>query len=225
MKIVAFVSSSSHHGNTATAAQELLHGAADAGAETEIVYLNDLLIKGCKGCRVCEKTDVCVIKDDDIPVIHKAIESADAYILCTPTYYGDITGQFKVFVDRCYPFISMTKDPVTHKMTFGSRIKERKPGVIIALSGTHGPDVFDSHLKVGYFCLNDTNGYPWREHIIMNTTWTAVKDQPETLAALYRSGTDLVAHMKSGEGEDLARTQLYYDRYRLGKDVKLPCFE
>ena len=35
MKIAAFVSSSSHHGNTATAVQKFLEGARAAGAETE----------------------------------------------------------------------------------------------------------------------------------------------------------------------------------------------
>ena len=34
MKIAAFVSSSSHHGNTATAVQKFLEGARAAGAET-----------------------------------------------------------------------------------------------------------------------------------------------------------------------------------------------
>ena len=36
MKIAAFVTSHSHNGNVATAAKELLRGAAEAGAETEI---------------------------------------------------------------------------------------------------------------------------------------------------------------------------------------------
>jgi len=40
MNILAFISSSSHSGNTATAAKRLLQGAADAGAETQLFYLN-----------------------------------------------------------------------------------------------------------------------------------------------------------------------------------------
>lgn len=215
MKIVAFVSSSSHGGNTATAARRLLEGAAQAGAQTEILYLNDYHIKCCRGCRTCEKTNECVIKGDDVPLLHAALRSADAYVLATPTYYGDITGQFKQFVDRCYPFVDVYKDPETKTMRFGSVIKERKPGVIIAVSGSHGDMVFDSHLKVGYFCLNDINSYPWREVLIPHTTWKPVKEQEEKLAELYRAGRDLAGHLERGEGEDTARTQAYYDRYRL----------
>ena len=224
-KIAAFISSSSHTGNTATAAKELLRGAEEAGAEVQICYLNDYLIKGCRGCRICEKTHECVIKGDDVSKIHEVLRWCDAYVLGTPTYYGDVTGQFKQFVDRCYPFIDIKKDPVTQTMVFGSTVKTRKPGVMILLSGSHGAGVFDSHLKVGYMCLNDLNGYPWREVLIPNTTWKAVKDQPEKLSELYDAGRDLVSHLESGEGEDLSRTGKYYDRYRLMKDTVLPCFE
>ena len=225
MKITAFVSSSSHNGNTATAAKKLLEGAKDAGAEIDICYLNDYLIKCCRGCRVCETTDECVIKDDDVHLIHEKLDACDAYVLATPTFYGDITGQFKVFVDRCYPYVAITKDPVSKKMSFGSRVPVRKPGVIIALSGTHGVKVFDSHLKVGYFALNDLNGYPFREVLIPNTTWQAVKDQPEKLAELYAVGKELAEHLANGGEEDKERTQKYFDHFRLLKDVTLPCFE
>lgn len=217
MKVVAFASSSSHTGNTATAAARLLEGAAKAGAETELIYLNDYEIKCCRGCRVCETTNRCVIQGDDVPRLHAALRGADAYVLATPTYYGDITGQFKQFVDRCYPFVDVYKDPETKTMRFGSVIPVRKPGVIIAVSGSHGARVFDSHLKVGYFCLNDINGYPWREILIPDTTWKPVKDQPEKLQELYEAGQALAGHLERGEGEDPARTQGYYDRYRLLK--------
>lgn len=73
MKIAAFVSSSSHHGNTATAVQKFLEGARAAGAETEIYYLNDYTLKPCRGCRVCEKTHKCTIQGDDVEILHRAL--------------------------------------------------------------------------------------------------------------------------------------------------------
>lgn len=214
MKIAAFVSSSSHHGNTATAVQKFLEGARAAGAETEIYYLHDYDMKPCRGCRACEKTGTCVIKGDDIPLLHEAIRSADAYVLATPTFYGDITGAFKVFVDRCYPFVDIWKDEETQQMRFGSRNKERRPGVLIAVSGSHGDMVFDSHMKVGYFCLNDLNSYPWREFCIPFTTWKPVAEMEDVVEKLYQGGQELVRHMESGEGENLARTGAYFARYR-----------
>ncbi len=207
MKICAFVASSSHRGNTATAVQALLDSAKESGAETEIFYLNEYHIRPCVGCRVCEKTDKCVIKNDDVEVLHEAIRNADAYVLGTPTYYGDITGQFKMFVDRVYPFIDIQKDPVNKTLKFGSIIKTRKPGVLVAVSGGHGESVFTSHKKVAYNCLNDINGYLWKDVLLPYTTWTPVAENPEQLAQLSACGTDLVEHFNSGEGEDVQRTQ------------------
>ncbi len=212
MKIVAFVGSSHKNGNTANAVKALLSGAEAAGAETQIVWLYDHTIKPCTGCRVCEKTHQCVIKGDDVEPIHEAIRAADAYVLATPTYYGDVTGQFKQFVDRVYPFIDITKDEKTQKMSFGSIIPVRKPGVLVAVSGSHGDSVFASHMKVAYHCLNDINGYLWREELIPHTTWTPVAEMAERKEQLAQTGRDLVAHWQSGEGEDKARTQMLREK-------------
>ena len=207
MKIVAFVGSAHKKGNTATAVEALLRAAEASGAETNIVYLYDYTIKPCIGCRVCEKTHECVIKGDDVPAIHKALLEADAYVLATPTYYGDITGQFKQFVDRVYPFIDIKKDAVTQKMVFGSIIPVRKPGVLVAISGSHAGRTFDSHTKVAFHCLNDINGYLWREVLVPYTTWNPVSEMPDKLEELAKAGKELVQHLLSGEGEDTARTQ------------------
>jgi multimeric flavodoxin WrbA len=213
MKINAFVASSSRKGNTATAAKKMLEGAQAAGAQTKIFYLNEYAIKPCIGCRVCERTHECVHKGDDVDKLHEAILEADAYVLGTPTYYGDIVGQFKMFVDRCYPFLDIKKDYETKQLSFGSIIETRKPGVLIAVSGGHGASVFDSHMKVAFHCLNDINGYLWREELIPFTTWTPVKDMPERLQELYDTGAALVEHIRSGEGEDVARTKAFRERF------------
>ena len=36
----------------------------------------------------------------------------------------------------------------------------------------------------------------------------------DVVEKLYQGGQDLVRHMESGEGEDLARTGAYFARYR-----------
>lgn len=212
MIIAAFVASSSRKGNTATAVRTLLQQAEAEGAEVQIYYLNEYQIKPCIGCRVCEKTNKCFQKDD-CDILHDAIRAADAYILGTPTYYGDITGQFKQFVDRVYPFIDIYKDPETKVMRFGSLIKERKPGILVACSGTHGESVFSSHTKVAFHCLNDINGYLWRQVLIPYTTWTKVADMPDVLEKLKETGSDLVKHLKEGGGEDIELTKAYRKQF------------
>lgn len=208
MNIAAFIASSSRRGNTATAALTLLEAAKDKGASVRPYFLNEYQIKPCVGCRICEKTHQCFQKDD-CEALHDGIRRADAYILATPTYYGDITGQFKMFVDRVYPFIDIKKDEAAQTMSFGSIIETRKPGILIAVSGSHGERVFDSHTKVAFHCLNDINGYLWRQILIPYTTWTRVEHMEERLEELRQAGRELVDHLSSGEGEDLELTRQY----------------
>src|SRR5689334_14563854 len=102
MKVALFCGSAHKNGNTATAMKKILEGIKANGIDGEIFYLTDYLIKPCIGCRICEETHVCIIKDDDTLPLHKAIRECSGIVLGTPTYYGDITGQFKQFVDRVY---------------------------------------------------------------------------------------------------------------------------
>ena len=98
-------------------------------------------------------------------------------------------------------------------MSFGSIIPVRKPGVLVAVSGGHGEHVFESHMKVAFHCLNDINGYLWREELIPFTTWTPVKDMQERLQQLYDTGVALAEHLLNGKGEDVERTKAFRARF------------
>jgi multimeric flavodoxin WrbA len=50
-------------GNTETLVNEVLRGAEEAGASTEMVFLNKLEIKPCQACNSCYKTGTCAQKD------------------------------------------------------------------------------------------------------------------------------------------------------------------
>lgn len=216
MKVVAFVASSTHHGNTATAVKRILAGAESAGAETRILYLNDYQIKPCRGCLVCEKTNKCVIRDDDVPTLHEAVREADAYVLGTPTYYGDIAGQFKQFVDRLYPFIDISRDEETQECVFNSVIPVRKPGILVATGGGKGLYKFSSHKKVAYHCLNDINGYLWQEVYLPGTTWNPVAEDANKLAELYELGKALWKHLTEHGSEDKEKTERLRNAYEYG---------
>jgi multimeric flavodoxin WrbA len=68
MKILAFNGSPRKKGNTETLLSEVLLGAASKGAETRLICLNELNMKGCQGCGACrKKLGACVQKDDVSP--------------------------------------------------------------------------------------------------------------------------------------------------------------
>ena len=77
----------------------VLEGAADAGAETEMIDLADYRIVPCTACEACTLNGTCV-NDDDLPSLVARMKEADAIVFGSPVYIDNITGQMKVFFDR-----------------------------------------------------------------------------------------------------------------------------
>lgn len=200
MRVTAFCGSFRKDGNTSRALKRVLAGAESQGADTRMVYLGDYRITPCCGCRVCEQTDACVITQDDVSLLHDEILRTDAIVLGTPTFYGDITSVFKLFVDRCYPFMKILRyDPETRQLAFGSILEKTKPGILVAISGGMGPEVFDSHRKVASLCFNDINAYIMQEILVPYTTWDPVDENHVAWEQAYRAGVDLVRRIRSGD--------------------------
>lgn len=105
MKMVCLLGSPRKNGNSATVAARLMKKAQALGAEVETIYLNGLNYRGCQACYACKNgSEVCVLKDDLAPVL-EAVRTADALVLASSVYYGDITAQLKAFVDRSFCFL------------------------------------------------------------------------------------------------------------------------
>jgi len=60
-------------------------------------------IRPCIGCLHCRPDKACVLKKDDAHIIAEQFKSADLFIIGTPTYWGNMTGQLKILFDRCVP--------------------------------------------------------------------------------------------------------------------------
>ena len=88
------------------------------------ICIDDYDIKFCKGCRTCHKTATCVQNDDVVTVLEQ-YDWADIIISVSPSYWADIPGQFKVFIDRCTPWCNTHEPHAT--------IRSGKKGYTIAL--------------------------------------------------------------------------------------------
>lgn len=131
MKIIGFNGSPHKDGNTAWVVNRILEGAREAGAETQIFYASELGIAPCKGCRACMNKKGCVIKDG-MQEIYTALKTADALVLGTPNYMGQMSAQAKAFVDRLSAEISPR---------FSPKFKEENAGKKLVLAFTQGnPD-------------------------------------------------------------------------------------
>ncbi|UCE16051.1 MAG: flavodoxin family protein, partial [Candidatus Bathyarchaeota archaeon] len=71
--------------------------------ETELVHLADFDIEHCSGCSdFCEKTGECKIQDD-MQKLYPKLKEAKLLVIGTPTYYWNVTGLVKDFIDRTNP--------------------------------------------------------------------------------------------------------------------------
>ena len=77
----------------------VLEGAAEAGAETEMIDLADHPVIPCTACEACSLNGICV-HNDSVPTLVARMQEADALILGSPVYIDNISGQMKVFFDR-----------------------------------------------------------------------------------------------------------------------------
>jgi len=103
MKIIGIVGSSRKNGNTDILVKKVLEGAKQSGAEVEVLYLSDYNIIDCLGCEGCAKTNKCVIKDD-MHIIYEKLDESDGLVLGSPTYFYNVSGRVKVFMDRLYQY-------------------------------------------------------------------------------------------------------------------------
>lgn len=77
--------------------------------DVKSICIDDYRFGFCRGCRACHTAAKCVI-DDDVPRILKEFDDADMFLCVSPSYWADIPGQFKAFIDRCTPWCN-THEP------------------------------------------------------------------------------------------------------------------
>ena len=92
--------------------------------ETKCICIDDYSFSFCKGCRSCHSTARCVM-EDDVQAMVREYDEADVIVSVSPSYWADIPGQFKAFIDRCTPWCN-THEP-------HASIRPGKKGYAIAL--------------------------------------------------------------------------------------------
>ncbi len=102
------------------------------------VCIDDYDFAFCKGCRKCHETAACV-QQDEAELLMAEIEKADVILAVSPSYWADVPGQFKAFIDRCTPWCN-THEPY-------KAIPSGKKGYVIALRT--GPSLRECEKIIG----------------------------------------------------------------------------
>jgi multimeric flavodoxin WrbA len=125
MKILGLCCSPRKGGNTELVLEEVLKGAREEGAETELYHVSGKNIKPCDGCEACRETGKCHIKDDMQELYVKLLESK-GIIFGIPSYYYSMSGQAKIIIDR------------TNALGLPGKNLANKVGSVVAVGGGLG---------------------------------------------------------------------------------------
>ena len=121
----AFILNCSPVRNGATARiVEIVSSDLSKSCTVKTACIDDYRFSFCRGCRRCHETAQCMM-DDDVPRLMAEFDRADVIVCVSPSYWADIPGQFKAFIDRCTPWCN-THEP-------HASIPSGKKGFAIAL--------------------------------------------------------------------------------------------
>lgn len=119
MKVLLFNAGAKNYGAT----QEILTIVKNQIPITAIVNsicLGDVHIQFCKGCKSCYDTGNC-FQEDNMEAIINEIDDSDIIIIASPSYWADIPGQFKVFIDRCTVYSDTNPNPNHRELKPGKK--------------------------------------------------------------------------------------------------------
>lgn len=103
-KKIVIVNGSPHSDGIVGRALDTIRRAAEAmGAECERVDIYTCRIRPCAGCMKCRKDGVCSLPHDDAHTLAGKIAAADILVIGTPTYWGGMSAQLKMALERMVP--------------------------------------------------------------------------------------------------------------------------
>ena len=114
--------------------QAVLGPLNDVGAESEIIELAGSEIRGCMSCFVCfiEKNGTCVLKKDIVNDCIAKMATADAILLGSPAYFGDVTSEMKALIDRC-GMVSQANGHLFQRKIGAAVVAVRRSGAVHSL--------------------------------------------------------------------------------------------
>jgi multimeric flavodoxin WrbA len=138
MNVICVLGSPRSNGNSAAIAKGFRETAEEMGATVKSYALNDLDYRGCQACMACKTgREDCAVRDDLTAVLDD-IRKADVVLLASPIYYGGVSGQLKLFVDRTFCFLK----PDFHQNPRPSRLAAGKKAVFVLTQGHPDEQMF-----------------------------------------------------------------------------------
>ncbi|MFH1328615.1 MAG: flavodoxin family protein [Candidatus Bathyarchaeota archaeon] len=143
---LAGISGSPRVGATDYAVKKALNYAKEKyQVETDYVTVRGKTINFCLHCDYCVRKKEGCIQKDDVQQIYPKLEWANAWILGSPVYQGQISGQLKALLDRCRATVAKNL-----------KVFENKVGAAIAVGGDRtGGQEQTLHTIIDFYLINE----------------------------------------------------------------------
>jgi multimeric flavodoxin WrbA len=132
MKVIAFNGSPHKKGNTYDCLKIVCDELEKEGIETEIVHLAPLKLQTCLACRKCSEVQdrKCHgLKDDGLNDILPKLIAADGVLLGSPTWFANVSGHVKNFIDRT-GLVTRANGMLLHRKVGAAVVAVRRAGAL-----------------------------------------------------------------------------------------------
>lgn len=186
---VGIAGSPRKRGNSSALLRAYLDGTSLEGFNTEFIYLNGMIFRGCQACDRCVEGKSCSVRDD-LNSIFSVLQKAHIWAMASPIYYDGVSGQLKMFFDRLR---FTTYDP--HKLK-----GPRRGLLIVTYEDDRKKEYFETASQLAnYFNWNDRGDFG-KVRIVAESNLgprDAWKSRPDLLQKLKKIGEEQAKDLKT----------------------------
>lgn len=168
MKVLLINGSPRKQGNTFLALSEVAKTLEEQGIEAEIVHIGVKAVRSCIACGQCKTKQLgrCVFDDDVCNRVVEKLDTADALVVGSPTYYGQPNGGVLSLVQRMF-------------FSAGSKVQD-KPAAAVCVCRRGGSTAAFQTMNMAFEMMNMP--------VVTSQYWNIVYGREEGEAALDVEG-------------------------------------
>lgn len=186
MKLLVLLGSPRKGGNSETLAGNIAKPFEEGGGTVEYIRLNDLQLRPCQGCGGCDKTGICVVKDD-MGQIYDAVDRADRILMVSPVYFYALSAQCKICGDRM-------QARWARKYLLKDRFRqgEGRKGYLLSTAATKGPKIFESSIITARYIYDAMDVEYGGEFLVKGVDGRkAILELPDEMLRAEKFGEDI----------------------------------
>ncbi len=189
--ILAISSTPRRNGNSELALRYFCRAAEESNISVEMIRIHELTLEPCRGCERCAADGICIVADKMQPLYDK-VATAKGLVLATPVYFGSLSAQLKIFIDR---FQCWWHAKYTLNRPF-VQLSQHKAGFIICTGALHRPEFGDNVEAVGKVFFHSIN-YHFGGFLCLQGLESRgeIKNDPATLKTAYNEGVNFLSKL------------------------------